>query len=114
MDTPFNPSEELIQQVWETGRIIIEKDPRYYRADVYGYMLRRDYYGKDRPMGWNPDHMIPRKYGGSDTLENLQILQSNKNKELGCSRKKRLRTSACYNCQIHESSCEIFRHKNIH
>ena len=67
------------------------KDSDYYRRDPYGNQLYRNSYGKDTPQGWNIDHIKPQSVGGSDNLRNLQALQSNKNKSLGASQKKKSR-----------------------
>ena len=66
-------SEEIIQKVWEKGKVVSSNDPNVYRKDECGAWIRRNQYGnRNSQYGWEVDHISP---GGSDTLSNLRPLQ---------------------------------------
>lgn len=83
----------LADKVWEKAKKIQGKDPNKYRQDPYGNTMFKASYGKDTPMGWNIDHIKPKSKGGSDSLRNLQALNSKVNKSKGNSSKKKSRHS---------------------
>src|SRR3989338_10663948 len=69
--------EELIQKVWEKGRIIFGRDPRVWRKDDCGAPIKREEHGnRDSQYGWEIDHINPN---GGDILLNLRPLQWKKN-----------------------------------
>lgn len=72
-------SKKVIQQVWDKGSIIPGKNPDVYRKDAYGNTLYYSSYGKHTAMGWQIDHKHPVSKGGSDSLRNLQPMQSHEN-----------------------------------
>jgi 5-methylcytosine-specific restriction endonuclease McrA len=72
-----------VDAVWERGKPIRGKDPSLYRRDSAGNEIYRPSYGKESPMGWQIDHKHPIADGGSDSLANLQPLQSEENREKG-------------------------------
>lgn len=66
-------SDEMIQKVWEKGKIIGDNDPTTWRQDECGAWIGRVYYGnRNSEYGWEIDHISP---GGSDALSNLRPLQ---------------------------------------
>ena len=77
------------EAVWAKASKVRGKDPSMYRKDVYGNVCYKPSQGKDTKMGWNVDHKRPSSKGGSDSLRNLQLMQSSKNKSLGNTTVKR-------------------------
>lgn len=66
-------NDDTIEQVWNKGRKITEKDPDTTRADACGTEMSRDDYGdRNSAQGWEVDHIDPN---GGDDLSNLQPLQ---------------------------------------
>lgn len=74
-----NWSDDLKDRVWDKGTPIKGKNPEHYRKDSEGNKIYRQSYGKDSPMGWVVDHKKPRARGGSDSIRNLQPLQTQAN-----------------------------------
>ncbi len=66
-------------KVWELASPIKGKDSTMYRKDPYGNTLYYNSYGNTSEMGWQIDHIKPQSRGGSDTLRNLQALQTTVN-----------------------------------
>lgn len=80
-------------KAWNNAKKIRGKDPDQYRQDPYGNVLKQSLYGKDIPMGWEVDHILPESLGGSDSTRNLQALNTRVNREKGDSLKKKSRHS---------------------
>ena len=71
-------SESQIQKVWEKALIIENMDPRIYRLDNCGAVIKNTLYLKEfkaLSMGWEIDLIKPGSKGGTDELSNLQALQ---------------------------------------
>ena len=69
-------SEELIEQVWNKGRIISGYDENLVRKDCCGAWIVRDRYGdRNDDFGWEIDHVYPESKGGDDNIENLRPMQ---------------------------------------
>lgn len=68
-------------------------DSNLYRKDPYGNVMYKHSHGKSTPMGWDVDHIKPQSRDGSDSIGNLQALNSSKNKSLGNSLVKKSRHS---------------------
>lgn len=66
-------TEELVEAVWNKGRIVPGNDSRIWRKDSCNAWIRRNQYGnRDSEYGWEIDHIDPN---GGDNLSNLQPLQ---------------------------------------
>ncbi len=64
---------EKVEAVWEKGTQIRGYDPRIVRQDVCGAWMVHDEYGnRGSPLGWEVDHIDPRR---GDGLLNLRPLQ---------------------------------------
>ena len=83
----------LKDAVWDLADEVPDKDPYLYRQDAYEIVMYRWSYGKDSPMGWVIDHIEPVSKGGTDDLDNLQAMNTAKNRELGDSTDKKSRHS---------------------
>lgn len=63
-------SEELIQQVWEKGRAVNDRDGDEWRKDECGAWIHRSSYGNPtNEFGWTIRNVSP---GGEDVLNNLR------------------------------------------
>ncbi|MBD3277769.1 MAG: HNH endonuclease [Candidatus Aegiribacteria sp.] len=82
-------------RVWDKAKKIRGKDPKLYRKDPYGNVMYYRSYGKNTIMGWEEDHIKPKKHGGSDSVRNLQAINTKTNRQKADSRKKRSRHSKC-------------------
>lgn len=76
-------SDETLYKIWNKGFIILGKDPNKYRKDVNGNVMYRSSYGKYSKMGWNVDHKKAKANGGSDSIRNLQPMNSRANSSKG-------------------------------
>lgn len=76
-------SDNAIQQVWETAKIVEGYNPNIWRQDFAGAWIRRDHYGMRNAFGWEIDHKVPRALGGTSELGNLWPLHWRNNIEKG-------------------------------
>ena len=76
-------SEETLNQIFNKGQKIAGKSPDLYRRDPAGNEMYRYSYGKTSAMGWNVDHKHPIAKGGSDSMRNLQPMNSRENSRKG-------------------------------
>ncbi len=84
-------TKDQINAVWNKAKKVRGENPNEMRQDPYGNKLGKDQFGEDTDQGWEIDHIKPESKGGSDALRNLQALQTEKNRELGDSLRKRSR-----------------------
>ena len=83
--------KELIDNVWKKAKTVRGEDPNEVRQDPYSNRIRKSQFGGSGLQSWEIDHIKPESKGGSDHLRNLQAMQTNKNRELGDSLRKRSR-----------------------
>lgn len=67
------------EEVWNKARKISNADPDLYRQDRCGNVIYKYSYGKSTEMGWHIDHSRAQSRGGSDHLNNLQVMQNMQN-----------------------------------
>ena len=68
--------------VWQQSIPIKGKNPDLYRRDAAGTPIFYNSYGKNTSMGWEIDHRLPSSRGGSNSLSNLQSLQTTTNRRI--------------------------------
>ncbi len=83
--------ETLKTMVWQHAQPVQGEDPALFRRDPYGNIMYRHSYRKVSTMGWNIDHIIPRRDGGATVLENLQAMNTQQNYKLRDMLNKRTR-----------------------
>jgi len=76
-------NQETIEAVWNKSQVIESKNSFIYRSDILGNTLYRGSYGKQSIMGWEIDHIKPVSKGGTDDIDNLQILNTGANIKKG-------------------------------
>jgi hypothetical protein len=68
-----NWTDEMIQNVWEKGKVVSNNDSSKWRKDECGAWIARNKHGdRDSQYGWEIDHIST---GGKDILSNLRPLQ---------------------------------------
>ena len=75
-------------EVWDKAQQIRGKNPDQYRRDPAGNQMFKGSYGKNSPQGWEVDHINPVSKGGSESLRNLQALNTQQNRSQGNSTNK--------------------------
>ena len=61
--------EKTIQQVWDHGRALSDRDSNEWRQDQCGAWIKRESYGQDlSEFGWSIHSILP----GSNDVENLR------------------------------------------
>lgn len=69
-------ADTTIAEVRQKGKIVQEHDPKIWRKDIYGKLMKFSDYGKTESIfGWEVDHIKPVAKGGTDDKRNLQALQ---------------------------------------
>lgn len=77
-------SNEDIERIWQTARIVEGMDARMVRKDPCGAWIVRDKFGMpDNEYGWEIDHIFPRALGGDDNPVNLRPMHCANNRSKG-------------------------------
>ena len=69
--------------VWKKGKLVGHdpEDGEEIRTDAYDSPMKWGHYGRtDSDRGWEIDHIVPVKEGGTDDLCNLRPLQWENNR----------------------------------
>lgn len=76
--------ERIKKMVWNKAKTIIGYDKNLWRKDIKENICFYDDYGNENSIyGWEIDHIFPSSKGGSDDLDNLQILKISVNRSKG-------------------------------
>lgn len=70
---------------WQKATPILTLNPRRFRQDRLGNVIRWKSYGKNTPQGWVVDHIIPLARGETNSIQNIQALQTRANLRKGTS-----------------------------
>ena len=77
-------SDDIIEKVWQTAKIVDGMDARMVRKDPCGAWIVRDKFGMaDNDFGWEIDHIYPRALGGDDNSHNLRAMHCANNRSKG-------------------------------
>ena len=77
---------EMVQKVWEKGRVIAEQDPADWRQDECGAWMRREQYGQEAlEYGWRIENV---SLGGPNELGNLRPLHCENSFDAGAGHAK--------------------------
>lgn len=74
-NTIMGYTEDDINRVWQTARMVEGMDAQTVRKDPCGAWIVRDKYGmSENEYGWEIDHIYPRTLGGDDNVANLRAM----------------------------------------
>lgn len=77
-------SEEFQLAIWEKGQPAQGYSPDIWRYDICGTPMKYSEHGNiDSEHGWEINHIKPISKGGLSSLENLQPLQWENNRQKG-------------------------------
>ena len=76
-------TENQKQRVWDNAKKIRGKNPNLWRRDQYDNIIYKPSYGMCGDFGWQIDHKRPTSKGGSDSLRNLQAINTNEHDKKG-------------------------------
>jgi hypothetical protein len=66
-------NHELIDVVWQHGRVMPEADPEHWRQDACGAWIRREHFGRaDSDFGWKIESVVAGKAQTADALRPFQ------------------------------------------
>lgn len=77
-------TEEIIDHIWQTAKMVDGMDARMVRKDPCGAWIVRDKFGmSDNSYGWEIDHIFPISLGGDDNILNLRAMNCANNRSKG-------------------------------
>ena len=77
-------TEDEINAVWDKASKQPSNNPDVFRKDYAGAWIRRDDYGKrDKPYGWEIDHLKPLSKNGTYDIDNLYPVHWKNNEKKG-------------------------------
>ena len=66
----MNWKQEVVESVWQHGRVMPEADPSVWRQDMCGAWIQRNEFARnDSEFGWKIENI---KAGGTNTSEDLR------------------------------------------
>ena len=74
---------EVKEKCWNESPIISNRDPNRWRLDAMGNPVMKALRGLQGIFSHEYDHIFPYSLGGTSTLDNCQILQTNINRKKG-------------------------------
>ena len=74
---------EIKEKCWNNAPIISNRDPNRWRLDALGNPVMKALRGCQGIFCHEYDHIFPFSLGGTSTLDNCQILQTNINRKKG-------------------------------
>ena len=74
---------EIKEKCWNQAPIISNRDPNRWRLDALGNPVMKALRGLQGIFCHEYDHIFPYSLGGTSTLDNCQILQTNINRKKG-------------------------------
>ena len=74
---------EIKEKCWNQAPIISNRDPNRWRLDALGNPVMKPLRGLQGIFCHEYDHIFPYSLGGTSTLDNCQILQTNINRKKG-------------------------------
>jgi hypothetical protein len=60
---------DLVDAVWQHGRVMPESDAEHWRQDACGAWMKREHYDRKGDFGWKMEKIVA---GGEDTADNLR------------------------------------------
>ena len=76
-------THEIKEKCWNDSPIISNRDPNRWRLDALGNPVMKALRGFQGIFCHEYDHIFPYSLGGTSTLDNCQILQTNINRKKG-------------------------------
>ena len=74
---------EVKEKCWNESPIISNRDPNRWRLDALGNPVMKALRGLQGIFSHEYDHIFPYSLGGTSTIDNCQILQTNINRKKG-------------------------------
>ena len=74
-------SKKNKEAAWERAAQVRGKDPKSWRKDETGQVIRKGSYGTQGKYGWEIDHRRPQSEGGSEHGKNLRALNTTSNRK---------------------------------